>query len=93
MFIIEFQHMVRFIKLLILEELYIVLIGKTICSDSYHPKGDAATQYNFEPYFNDKKPRLKPNKSFDLCRLACSLYDFFVDDIENERKIKNPLQN
>ena len=65
--------------------------GKTICSDSYHPKGDAATQYNFEPYFNEKKPRLKPNKSFDLCRLACSLYDFFVDDIENENKIKNPI--
>ncbi len=65
--------------------------NKTICSDSYHPKGDAATQYNFEPYFNDKKPRLKPNKSFDLCRLACSLYDFFVDDIENEKKIKNPV--
>ena len=65
--------------------------GKTICSDSYHPKGDAATQYNFEPYFNDKKPRLKPNKSFDLCRLACSLYDFFVDDVENENKIKNPI--
>ena len=41
--------------------------GRTICSDSYHPKGDAATQYNFEPYFNDKKPRLEPNKSFDLC--------------------------
>ena len=65
--------------------------GKTICSDSYHPKGDAATQYNFEPYFNEKKPRLKPNKSFDLCRLACSLYDFFVDDVENENKIKNPV--
>ena len=65
--------------------------GKTICSDSYHPKGDAATQYNFEPYFNEKKPRLKPNKSFDLCRLACSLYDFFVDDNENENKIKNPV--
>ena len=65
--------------------------GKTICSDSYHPKGDAATQYNFEPFFNEKKPRLKPNKSFDLCRLACSLYDFFVDDVENENKIKNPL--
>ena len=64
---------------------------KIICSDSYHPKGDAATQYNFEPYFNEKKPRLKPNKSFDLCRLACSLYDFFVDDVENEHKIKNPV--
>ena len=29
--------------------------GKTICSDSYHPKGDVATQYNFKPYFNEKK--------------------------------------
>ena len=35
--------------------------------------------------------RLKPNKSFDLCRLACSLYDFFVDNNENEDKIKNPV--
>ena len=65
--------------------------GKTICSDSYHPKGDAATQYNFEPYFNEKKPRLKPNKSFDLCRLACSLYDYFVEDIEDKREIKHPI--
>ena len=61
------------------------------CSDSYHPKGDAATQYNCEPYFNPKKPRLEPNKSFDLCRLACALYDFFVEDIEDEKKIKNPV--
>ena len=65
--------------------------GKTICSDSYHPKGDAATQYNFEPYFNEKKPRLKPNKSFDLCRLACSLYDYFVEDIEDKREVKHPI--
>ena len=28
--------------------------GRTICSDSYHKKGDAATQYNFGPYFNLK---------------------------------------
>ena len=55
--------------------------GKTICSDSYHPKGDAATQYNFEPYFNEKKSRLEPNFSFDLCRLGCSLFDhFFIDE-------------
>ena len=54
--------------------------GRTICSDSYHSKGDAATQYNCEPYFNSKKPRLEPNMSFDLCRLACSLFDYFVED-------------
>jgi hypothetical protein len=65
--------------------------GQTICSDSYHSKGDAATQYNFEPYFNEKKPRLKPNKSFDLCRLGCSLFDFFVEDIDDQNSIKNPI--
>ena len=56
----------------------------TICSDSFHPKGDAATQYNFEPYMNNKKPRLEPNPSFDLCRLACSLFDFFIQDVSAE---------
>lgn len=58
--------------------------GKFICSDSFHPKGDAATQYNIEPYFNKKKPRLNPNPAFDLCRLACSLYDYFLNDIDIE---------
>ena len=53
--------------------------GQLMCSDSYHPKGDAATQYNCEPYYNDKKPRLEPNYSFDLCRLGVALYDFVYD--------------
>ena len=64
---------------------------KIICSDSYHPKGDAATQYNTEPYFDAKKPRLEPNKSFDLCRLGCSLFDYFMDDEEDEDNIENPV--
>ena len=55
--------------------------GQTMCSDSFHPKGDAASQYNCEPYFDDKKPRLEPNPSFDLCRLACCLYDHFIEDL------------
>ena len=66
--------------------------GNVICSDSFHPKGDAATQYNFEPYFNDKKPRLEPNFSFDLCRLGCSLFDFIVDDLETVSEIKSPIE-
>tara|TARA_Y100001970_G_scaffold278111_1_gene383351 strand:+ start:1537 stop:3273 length:1737 start_codon:yes stop_codon:yes gene_type:complete len=60
--------------------------GVQLCSDSFHPKGDAATQFNFGPYYNDKKPKIEPNYSFDLTRLACSLYDFFIeedDDIED----------
>jgi len=54
--------------------------GRTYCSDSFSPDGDANSQYNFEPYFNDKKPRLEPNYSFDLCRLGCSIFDFILDE-------------
>ena len=56
--------------------------GNVICSDSYHQDGDAATQYNFEPYFNKDKPIVKPNYSFDLCRLGCSLIDFIDDEFD-----------
>ena len=57
--------------------------SKLVCSDSFHKRGDAATQYNCEPYYNDKKPIVEPNYSFDLCRLGCSLFDFFIDDIDD----------
>ena len=50
--------------------------NKLFCSDSFAPLGDASTQYNCEPYFNEKKPRVDPNPSFDLCRLGCSMFDF-----------------
>jgi len=60
--------------------------GKIFCSDSFQQGGDAATQYNTEPYFNDKKPRLEPNYSFDLCRLACSIFDYMIEDLDS---IKN----
>ena len=62
--------------------------GKIFCSDSFAPNGDAATQYNCEPYLNEKKPRIDPNPSFDLCRLGCSLYDYICRDDE----VKSPLQ-
>jgi len=58
--------------------------GVQMCSDSFHPKGDAATQYNTEPYYNEKKSRLEPNYSFDLCRLGCSMYDFIIEDINDD---------
>ena len=63
--------------------------GKLFCSDSFQQGGDAATQYNTEPFFNDKKPRLEPNFSFDLCRLACSIFDYVVDDFESIKNIHN----
>lgn len=69
--------------------------GKVFCSDSFQIGGDAATQYNTEPYFNDKKPRLEPNPSFDLCRLACSIFDYIIDDFEEMKdlsKITDPIK-
>jgi hypothetical protein len=62
--------------------------GKIFCSDSFQNGGDAATQYNTEPYFNDKKTRLEPNYSFDLCRLACSIFDYLVDDLDEVKDIE-----
>ena len=50
--------------------------GKIFCSDSYQRQGDAYSQYNCPPFFNEKKPLLEPNRSFDLCRLGCSMYDY-----------------
>ena len=67
--------------------------NQVFCSDSFQPGGDASTQYNTEPYFNEKKPRLEPNYSFDLCRLACSIFDYVVDDLENMKQLEetNPV--
>ena len=66
--------------------------GQTLCSDSFDRHGDAATQYNCEPYMNSRKPRLDPNPSFDLCRLACSLFDYFVEDIRDEAEYAATLK-
>ena len=63
--------------------------GQLICSDSFKNGNDAATQYNIEPYFNNKKPRLEPNLSFDLCRLACSMFDYFVDEIDDVKDLSS----
>jgi hypothetical protein len=57
--------------------------GQRFCSDSFaSPEGDAATQYNCEPYLITSKPIIEPNPSFDLCRLACAIYDFLMDSDE-----------
>ena len=60
--------------------------GQLFCSDSFQTGGDAATQYNTEPYLNINKPRIEPNHSFDLCRLACSIYDYLVVSEEEEEE-------
>ena len=43
--------------------------------------------------YNEKKKKVEPNHSFDLCRLSCSLIDYFVDDISEIDDIckKDPI--
>ena len=50
---------------------------KLFWSDSFCKDEDAHTQYNFGPFLDDNKPTINNNPSFDLSRLACSLYDYF----------------
>ncbi len=56
--------------------------GQKFCSNSYEFGGDAEGMYNTEPYLNHEKPRIEPNYSFDLCRLACSMLDVFIEPTE-----------
>lgn len=43
--------------------------------DAYAPDADAGGQYNCGPYFNRDEPKVTPNKSFDLCRLAIAMLE------------------
>lgn len=45
-------------------------------SDAFYPGNDAGEQYNCEPFYDaDDGPRVEPNRSFDLSRLAVSLLE------------------
>lgn len=43
-------------------------------SDQFDVNEEAGGQYNFEPFYNSKFAEVKPNPSFDLVRLATSLF-------------------
>lgn len=60
--------------------------GRLFISDSFDKGEDAYSQYNFGPFISDKKPVVEPNYSFDLCRLACSIFDYYID---NMKELKN----
>jgi hypothetical protein len=63
-----------------------------LCSDSYDVKGDANSQYNFEPFFNSKNKRVIPNPSFDLCRLATSMLDFLIESPEKNPNVTSLIE-
>lgn len=53
---------------------------KKIMSSDFASGQDAAGQYNWGPFYNDDLPEVAPNMSFDLCRLAISLFDSLCPD-------------
>lgn len=68
--------------------------GQHIYSDSYFKHGDAHSQYNFGVFYDSTKPTITPNKAFDLSRLGCSLFDYFIDsmdELEDEDVKKDAL--
>jgi len=65
-------------------------LGKRLwVSDDHWPDQDAGDQYNFGPFFDHRKPKIVPNPSFDLCRLAVSLIDGLFDKAPSKKKGKN----
>jgi hypothetical protein len=64
-------------------------LGKRLwVSDDHWPDQDAGDQYNFGPFFDHRKPKIVPNPSFDLCRLAVSLIDGLFDEAPPKKKGK-----
>jgi hypothetical protein len=65
-------------------------LGKNLwISDDHWPNNDAGDQYNFGPFYNKDEPKVKPNESFDLCRLSVSLIDGLYDEEPPKKKGKN----
>tara|TARA_Y100000741_G_scaffold184396_1_gene140141 strand:+ start:405 stop:2171 length:1767 start_codon:yes stop_codon:yes gene_type:complete len=69
------------------------LKGHLLFSDSFSKSGDAYSQYNCEPYYNNKKNKIMPNKSFDLVRLGCSLFDYFFEDIKQSQEKLDDIES
>jgi hypothetical protein len=58
-------------------------------SDDHWPDHDAGGQYNFGPFFSPTEPKIAPNPSFDLCRLAISMLEGLYDEHPAKKKGSN----
>jgi hypothetical protein len=72
--IIDFERGVASVKLSGMKE------AKLFMSDHFSLEEEAGGQYNSGPYYNSKYKEIKPNASFDLVRLATSMFwDMFPE--------------
>jgi hypothetical protein len=55
-------------------------------SDDHWPDHDAGGQYNFGPFYSIESPKITPNTSFDLCRLAISMLEGLYDEHPAKKK-------
>ncbi len=51
-----------------------------IMSSDFAPGQDAYGQYNWGPFTDPEEDEVAPNMSFDLCRLAVSMFGYFCND-------------
>jgi len=54
--------------------------NQSIISDDFHEGNDAAGQYNFGSIRDPKEAAITPNQSFDLARLAVSIFDTLYEE-------------
>jgi hypothetical protein len=65
---------------------------KTFVSDHFSPDEEAGGQYNIEPFRVQTYEVIKPNPSFDLVRLATSIFwDLFSEGPKCEEYQSNPI--
>lgn len=84
--IIDFERGIGMLKLTGMKE------PKLFMSDHFSIDEEAGGQYNFEQWYISKYPVIKPNPSFDLVRLATSLFwDLFPEGPRNLEYASNPL--
>ena len=55
-------------------------------SDDHWPDHDAGGQYNFGPFYSITSPKITPNTSFDLCRLAISMLEGLYEEHPEKKK-------
>lgn len=77
--IIDFERGIASVKIAGMKD------PKLFMSDHFYTEEEAGGQYNYGDYYVSKYPEMKPNPSFDLVRLATSLFwDIFPEpELEN----------
>lgn len=86
--IIDFERGITSVRLAGMRE------SKTFMSDHFSVNEEAGGQYNCEPFYDNKYQSVKPCPSFDLVRLATSMFwDLFPEGPEHEEYKTNTLFN